>query len=68
MSSHKLLHLIQASAQLNLYTMHSYSEPSQTSKMDLFFIIVNDFQPLTIFAKKFMLHWVLNKPLAIVAK
>ena len=32
-----------------------YSEASQTSKMELFGKILNDFQPLTIFTKIFIL-------------
>ena len=33
----------------------SYSEPIQTSKMELFGKIVNGFSPLTIFAKSYIL-------------
>ena len=47
-----------------------YSEPCQTSKLELFAKIVNGVQPLTIFAKIFIIdvsEWVLNAPVQIYA-
>ena len=38
-----------------LATVETYTEPSQTSKMELFAKIVNSWKPLTIFAKCFIL-------------
>ena len=35
--------------------LEAYLEPNKTSKMELFVIIVNGLQPLTIFEKSFML-------------
>ena len=32
-----------------------YSEPCQTFQMELFVEIINDFQPLIVFAKRFIL-------------
>ena len=45
------IHAISWEISLNLSKSGAYSEPYQTSKMELFAKIVNDFQPLTIFAK-----------------
>ena len=36
---------------MNLMLTEAYSEPCQTSKMELFEKKVNSFQPLTIFAR-----------------
>ena len=41
--------------QIFQYSIEAYPEPSKTSKMELFVKIVNDFYPLTIFAKSFIL-------------
>ena len=45
----------------------AYSEPCQTSKMELFATIVKSFQPISIFSKNSILDiWqVLNEPLHI---
>ena len=47
---------------MNMMLTEAYSEPCQTSKMELIGKKVNSFQPLTIFARMF--DWVLDTPLA----
>ena len=50
-----------------------YSEPSQTSKMELFAKIVGGFQPLSIFSRSFILDawqgstFVLHKEMTVQA-
>ena len=48
-------HNICSICQVSMCHLEVYSEPCQTSKIEHFVKIVNDFQPLSIFAKRSIL-------------